>query len=120
MGAGTDVVTATTTRRYLTSTAGVVTCSLTRKEGNEMAKTVYRIEARVGWMHVLLWELYQWGENRYTLEDGVVVTTCKNVVDVATETFIKVPHLIKITTIKGGDSHARKERGIQDHALRGI
>jgi len=56
---------------------------------NTMAKKVYRIEVKAGWMFVLLRELQAWGARGFTIEgENAISTSDKNVVDVATETFI--------------------------------
>lgn len=51
----------------------------------------------------LLYELNAWGVNPklYISSGNVITTTNPNIVDVATETFIYHPELIKIEIVKG-------------------
>jgi hypothetical protein len=73
-----------------------------------MAKKTYTIKvkgssttAKLIFTVKLLRELDAWGINktRYQVEGNVITTTDTNVVDVATETFIRHPDLLEITTV---------------------
>lgn len=83
-------------------------------------KTEYRIEVKPGWMSFLLRELHLWEESRFTVETEsgtpVILTTCKNVVDVATESFIRMPNNITITKVKGGQD-ADNKRSVSHHPV---
>ncbi len=62
---------------------------------------VYRIEVDKEWMLPLLWELHCWGRKDFQMVDvNVIATTSKDVVDVATETFFRIPQHLRITIVK--------------------
>lgn len=64
----------------------------------------YKIVVKQGWISHLTKELKAWGvpHNKYQQGGDTITTTDKNVVDVATETFIENLHLISIESIPNG------------------
>jgi hypothetical protein len=81
-------------------------------------KRVYKIIVYGGWIFKLLQELKAWGvaDEKYQvdLDSDTIITTDKNVIDVATETFILNLHLISIESIPTKPSYDKPE---DDYAI---
>ncbi|MFH0938222.1 MAG: hypothetical protein V1899_02940 [Planctomycetota bacterium] len=67
-----------------------------------MKEKTYTITVRMNWMSRLTDELTNWQipPSRYTIKENVLTTTSTDVVDVATETFLRQPEVIKIEVTK--------------------
>ncbi|MEE8305863.1 MAG: hypothetical protein V3R81_01290 [Gammaproteobacteria bacterium] len=63
-------------------------------------KKTYTITIKGGFMAKLEFEFQAWQINKklYEIRGNIITTQNANVVDVVTETFIKVPHLYTIET----------------------
>jgi len=64
-------------------------------------KSKYCITVKKGFLPFLIKELKLWGvkESQYQIEEDKIITSDNNVIDVATETFIKYPEFLIIEKI---------------------
>ena len=65
-------------------------------------RKVYRITVSGGYINKLLVELGEWGVEKslYSTIGDSVTTSNKNVIDIATETFMYAPYLLNIVEVK--------------------